>query len=96
MKIKTLEEIKKQALPILRQAGVTKAALFGSYVRGEATQKSDIDILVQMPKHASLFELVGLKLDLEEKLEKKVDVITYNGIKPRIKDAILSQQLPIL
>ncbi|MBA3723549.1 MAG: nucleotidyltransferase family protein [Candidatus Levybacteria bacterium] len=96
MRVKTLEEIKRQALPILKQYHVTKAALFGSYVRGEATQKSDIDILVQMPEHASLFDLVGLKLDLEESFGKKVDVVTYKGIKPRIKDTILSQQVHIL
>ncbi len=52
--------------------------------------------LVELPKHSSLFELIGLKLDLEEKLKTKVDVVEYGGLKPRIRESILIQQVPIL
>lgn len=91
-----LEEIKTQALPILKQADVKKAALFGSYVRGDNTQFSDIDILVELPENATLFELGGLKMSLEEKLQKKVDVVTYKSISPIIKDSILNNQYPLI
>ena len=96
MKRKVLEEIKKDVLPILRKADVTKAALFGSYVRGDNTKNSDIDILVDLPRGKSLFDLVGLKIDLENNLNKKVDVVTYRGICPHLKESILSNQYPIL
>jgi predicted nucleotidyltransferase len=56
---------------------IIRAALFGSYARGTSTQTSDIDILVELPEDATLFELGGLKVDLEEKLKKSVDLLTY-------------------
>ncbi len=91
-----LEDIKLKTLPILKRAEVKKAALFGSYVRGDNTQDSDIDILVELPDNATLFELGGLKLTLEEKLQKRVDVVTYKSISPIIKESILSNQYPLI
>ncbi len=96
MQQRVLEEIKKKVIPILKKADVKKAALFGSYVRGDNTQKSDVDILVDLPRGKSLFDLAGLKIDLEEKLQKKVDVITYRSICPHLKDSILRYQYPVL
>jgi len=91
-----LEKIKKQALPILRKAQVKKASLFGSYVRGEQNEKSDIDFLVEYPQHTSLFDVAELKQNLEEILGKRVDLVGYNAIKPRLKRYILSEQIRIL
>ncbi|SRR5258706_525921 len=91
-----LEEIKRQILPILKKADVKKAAIFGSYARGDNTKESDIDILVDLPRGKTLFDLSGLKINLEEKLEKKVDVVTYNGISKYIKDSVLSSQYSVL
>lgn len=84
--------IKKKIMPILKRQGVTKAAFFGSFARGEAKKRSDIDILVKIKKGKSLFDFVGLKLDLEEKLGKKVDLVSYGAIKPRLKDIILKDE----
>ena len=69
--------------------------MFGSVVRGDIHKKSDIDILVEVPKETTLFDMVGIKLDLEKTLKKRVDLIEYQGIKPALKDNILSGQLPI-
>lgn len=91
-----LEDIKQKAVPILKEARVKKAALFGSYVRGDATKDSDIDILVDLSKNATLLDLVGIKQDLEEVLQKKVDVITYRGIDPLLKKSILNNQYLLL
>jgi uncharacterized protein len=91
-----LERIKRQILPILQHADIKKAALFGSYVRGDNTKESDIDILVELPENATLFELGGLKIDLEETLRKKVDVVQYKNISALIRDSVLSNQYPIL
>lgn len=92
----TLEEIKKKALPILKETGVTRSSLFGSYVRGEQTDKSDIDILVEYPKGTTLFDVVDLQDKLEKALGKKVDLVSYKTIKPRLKQYILAEQIPIL
>lgn len=91
-----INQIREKILPILKEEGVLKAALFGSVVRGGATSKSDIDILVDLPRGKSLFDLAGLQLKLEEVLEREVDVITYNSIHPSLKDSILKNQLQIL
>lgn len=96
MNTATLEEIKTKVLPILKEAKVKRAALFGSYVRATNTKQSDIDILVELPDDATLFELGGLKVTLEEELKKKVDVVTYKSISPIIKESVLSNQYPLL
>jgi len=88
----TTQAIKKKILPILKRQGVIKAAVFGSFARGEMTKNSDIDILVKLAKNKSLLDLVGLKLDLEEKLDRDVDVISYGGIHPLLRDIILREQ----
>lgn len=91
-----IQEIKEKVAPILKKAHVKKAALFGSYVRGDNTEDSDIDILVELPKEATLIDLISIKQDLEAELQKEVDVITYNGIDPLLKNSILQSQYPIL
>lgn len=92
----SIQNIKKKIIPILRRYGVKRAAVFGSLARGEAKKKSDIDILVDLPEDKSLLDLVGLKLELEEILKRKVDVLTYNSLHPLLKDIILSEQKAIL
>lgn len=91
-----IADIKKKAVPILKEAGVTKSSLFGSYGRGGVSEKSDIDLLVEFPKGKSLFDFIGLQLKLEDALHKKVDLVTYKGLKPRIRERILSEQIQIL
>lgn len=91
-----IEQIKKKALPVLKEAGISRSSIFGSYARGDEERNSDIDILIEPPKKMSLFDLAGLKLDLEEVLGREVDVITYNSIHPLLKDYILKDQVRIL
>ncbi|MFH0739773.1 MAG: nucleotidyltransferase family protein [bacterium] len=92
----TVQEVKKQILPILKRQNVIKAAVFGSVARNEATKKSDIDLLVKLPKKASLLDFIGLKLDLEEKLSRKVDLVEYEALHPLLKERILAEQISIL
>lgn len=89
-------EIREKILNALKQNDVKRAALFGSVVRGELSDESDIDILVEFKGRKSLLDLVGLKLELEEMLKRKVDVLTYNSLHPLLKDRILREQEVIL
>ncbi|RLG24086.1 hypothetical protein DRN76_04465 [Methanosarcinales archaeon] len=89
-------EIREKILNALKQNDVKRASLFGSVVRGELTDKSDIDILVEFKGKKSLLDLVGLKLELEEMLKRKVDILTYNSLHPLLKDRILREQEVIL
>lgn len=90
-----LENLKNRIIPLLKEYGVEKAGLFGSLARGEETDESDIDLLVELPAKASLLDLAGLKIDLEELLAQKVDVLTYDSLHPLLKDSILNEQVPV-
>ena len=92
----SVEEIRQAALPILRRYGVTNAAVFGSAVKGQLRPESDIDILVRIGEDISLLGFVGLKLDLEQALSRRVDLVEYDMIKPRLRERILEEQETIL
>lgn len=92
----TVETIKKQIVPILKAEGVTRAALFGSIVRGDYTEESDVDILVDLPRGMSLFDVIDLESKLEGVLHRKVDLVDYEAIKPRLKPYIMQDQVQIL
>jgi hypothetical protein len=91
-----IEEIKKKVIPILKRYHVKKAGIFGSVARGEETEESDIDILVEINDRMSLLDFVGLKLELEDALGKRVDLGEYSTIKPLIREQILSEEVSIL
>ncbi|HDY74495.1 MAG TPA: hypothetical protein ENH51_05240 [Euryarchaeota archaeon] len=91
-----INEIKSRIEGTLQKQGVKKAALFGSVVRGELTEESDLDVLVEFKGRKSLLDLAGLKIDLEDVMKKRVDVLTYNSLHPLLRDRILREQVPIL
>jgi predicted nucleotidyltransferase len=91
-----VEEVKRKILPILKPYGVKRAALFGSCVREEMGGDSDIDILVEIDKDISLLDFVGLKLEIEDALGRKVDLVEYSVIKPLMRENILNEQVVVL
>lgn len=91
-----IQKIQQKVLPILKHHKIRKAALFGSLVRGNMKKSSDIDILVEIKGNISLLEFVGIKLELEEALKRKVDLVEYNTIKPLLKEKILKEEVSIL
>ena len=76
---KELNRIKKIIVPILRRNKVIKAGIFGSYARGEQKKKSDLDLLIKVKKGIkfSLLDLIGLEMELNKFLKRKVDLLTY-------------------
>ncbi|MDI6735483.1 MAG: nucleotidyltransferase family protein [bacterium] len=91
-----IEKIKRKVLPILQHYEVKRAGLFGSCVRGAMKENSDIDILVEIAKDISLLDFVGLKLEIEEVLGSKVDLVEYSTIKSLLRERILKEQVVIL
>jgi predicted nucleotidyltransferase len=83
--MRTLEDIRAQLqaeLPTLRERyAVDRIGICGSYVRGEQTDDSDLDLLVTFTETPDLFEFVGLKLYLEEVFDLSVDLGTPGGLK---------------
>lgn len=88
-------KIRSQIIHILQQAGVTRCSFFGSFAKGTEKEESDIDIMVELPKDKTLLDLIDLKLILEEKLGKKVDVITYASVSPFLKPIISKEEIPL-
>lgn len=93
---KELRDIRRKAVPILKKNGVIKAGIFGSYAIGKARKESDIDILVEFSGKKSLLDLAGLKIELENKLKGKVDILTYNSLHPLLKERIQQEEKRIL
>ena len=111
MRTKELAEIKRIVIPVLRKNNVVRAGIlnvsskassasemiFGSFARGEAKNDSDIDILIEVKaKKFSLLDLVGVELELKKSLRKDVDLLTYKGIDPLLKDRIMKEEIRII
>ncbi len=82
-------------LRIAAQYGAYNVRIFGSVARGEADEKSDIDLLVNMKSGRSLLDLCGLLIDLEELLGRKVDVVTEKGLRDRIRNRVLNEAIAL-
>jgi uncharacterized protein len=89
------EHIFQLIRPILAQHPIRRAELFGSYATGEATASSDVDILVEFTEPISLLSFVGIKLELEDALKRKVDLVEYHTLKPALSERILAEAIPI-
>ena len=82
------QEIFKKIIEFLKNEGVKKISVFGSYVRGEEKGESDIDIIVEFSERKSLLELVRIERELSEFLGIKVDLLTEQSISPYLIDSI--------
>ena len=94
--MKTFKEIQDffgKYKPILREKykWLSELGIFGSYVRGEQNEESDVDVLIDYTEAPDLIELIDFENYLSDNLGMKVDVVTKNGLKPRLKERILSE-----
>ena len=78
------QQMIKKIAEYFKTQPVLKAWLFGSYSRGEERPDGDVDILVMLDQeaHVGLFKLSGMLLDLQDLLQKTVDLVTYKGLMP--------------
>lgn len=86
---------RQDILNIARRHGARRIRVFGSVASGSADSESDIDLLVEMEEGRSLFDLGGLLMDLRELLGCDVDVVTESGLRPRIRDRVLKEAMPL-
>lgn len=85
-------KLKENKVHIKRTFYVKEIGIFGSFIRGEQTAASDIDILVEFEKgHKDFFNYIRLKYYLEELLERKVDLVIKDAVKSRLKERIFSE-----
>jgi uncharacterized protein len=90
-----LQEKRQEILKIAAEHGAYNIRIFGSVARGEADEASDVDVLVELEPNRSLLDLGGLLADLEDLLGCKVDVMTEKGLRPRIRDRVLQEAVPL-
>ncbi len=86
---------REEILRIAAAHGARRVRLFGSAARGQATDTSDIDLLVDLEPGRSLLDHPAMIVDLERLLGRRVDVVTERGLRPRVRDAILRQAVPL-
>jgi predicted nucleotidyltransferase len=95
----TLEELLKakreEILEVCARYGARQVRVFGSVARGEADEQSDIDFLVELEPGRTLLDLGGLQYDLEQLLGRRVDVVMERGLKPRIRERVLREAVPL-
>ncbi len=93
-----VEKIREIAAPILRRHKVARAFVFGSYARGNQTEDSDIDILIEYAPGArkSLLTRVNIIDELKEALQKDVDVVTEGALSPYFREKVLRERRAIL
>jgi len=93
--MKNIEEIKKiirtQKPMLIEKHKIKEIGIFGSYIRGEQTHNSDIDILISFDEFPGLIEFIGIENELSENLGTKVDLVTKSGLKPEISRHILRE-----
>ena len=90
-----LKSRREEILSIAARHGARNVRVFGSVARGEAGENSDIDLLVELDQGRSLLDLAGLVVDLEELLERKVDVVTEQGLYWLLRRRIIKEARPL-
>jgi predicted nucleotidyltransferase len=90
-----LKTYRNEILQIASRYGATNVRVFGSVARGEADSFSDIDLLVEFEPGTTLLDHAGLELDLETLLGIKVDVVSDNGLRERVRERVLREAVAL-
>ena len=86
--LKILEQLKEEMVDKYK---IERIGLFGSFIKGDQKENSDIDILVEFGKEADLFDFLGLSLFLEEALKQKVDVVSKASLREELRESVLKE-----
>ena len=90
-----LERLSREQATLRRDFRVTSLALFGSLARNEATDQSDVDLLVTFKRPAGYFALIALQHYLESVLGRNVDIVTPGGLKPGMREKVLAEAIDV-
>jgi len=93
--IYSIADISRRLSPIARRYGLGATFVFGSYARGEATPQSDVDICIEKGRVRTLFELSGVRLDFEDALDKRVDLVTTDSLRGSFKTEVERERVAI-
>lgn len=94
----TLTELRARRSEIIAVAharGASHVRVFGSVARGDDTDTSDVDFLVDLEPDRNLLDLGGLLMDLRDLLKRNVDVVTQRGLRPRVAERVLADAVDL-
>ena len=90
------QEIKAAILKILKKYPVSKASLFGSFVRNQQNDASDIDILIETKQAVTLFDILNMEREIGETTKRKTDIVEFSAIKASLRENIMRDAVSIL
>lgn len=91
MSIVRLQQYIPSILQIADRHGAKKIRVFGSFADGTVNDNSDLDLLIDLEKGRDLLDLIGFKQELEEHIDRRVDIVTEKGLSPHLRKTILNQ-----
>lgn len=92
---KTLSNKREEILRISTAHGATNLRVFGSVSHGEATDKSDLDLLINLEPGRTLIDIIAIKRDIEDLLGCAIDVVTENAVSPYIREQIRKEAISL-
>ena len=89
------KKIRESIVAVLSRNGAERISIFGSYARGEAGRKSDIDILVRFSRPKSLFQIVQIEDEIKKSIHMNVDLVTEKAVSPYLEGSIHRDEVVI-
>lgn len=93
--MKTIDKFSRQLQEITSKNGALNVRLFGSMAKGTATPSSDIDLLVDLAPGRDLFDLIGMKQEIEALTGLRVDIVTERSLSKHLREKILHEARPL-
>ena len=90
------EKLKRNILGVIANYPVKRAAVYGSFARGDSTDGSDVDLLIETSKPVTIFQILQLEIDISEITRRKTDIVEYAAIKDSIRERVLAEAIQIL
>lgn len=84
-----------ELLELAERRGLRNVRVFGSMVRGDHHEGSDVDLLIDAPAGTSALALCGLSIDAEQLLERPVDVVTEQCLHPSMREGVIREAIPL-
>jgi hypothetical protein len=90
-----LRQYKTEILALCQKYHASNVRIFGSVARGDNREDSDVDFLIEFEPQCSLFDSGGLLMDLQDLLDRKVDIVDEQALRPRFREQILRESVPL-
>jgi predicted nucleotidyltransferase len=94
--MKELEQYQQLILPVLKRYFIKRAAIFGSFAKGNNNENSDIDLLIEPATGFTIFKMLKLEEEISELINRKVDLVEFSALKPSIRNEVLLSSINIL